>query len=152
MSNTEQLSGALIFQIYIKASPERVWEAITTSDFRRQYFYGSSIESEFRAGAPLRSHGPDGELWGDNLILEIEPPRLLSHSWRSLYDPDLAAEPDSRVTWTVEPQDGGITKLTVVHDQLAGSPKTAAAVSGGWMFIISGLKTLLETGSPLGGM
>lgn len=71
-------------------------------------------------------------------------------TWRSLYDPELAGEPPSRITWEIEAQAGGFSKLTAVHDQLEGSPKTAASVSGaGWMMVLSGLKTLLETGRPL---
>ena len=66
-----------------------------------------------------------------------------------LYDPGMAAEPPSRVTWEIEPQPGGVCRLTVVHDGLENSPRTAEGVAGGWMFIISGLKTLLETGEPL---
>jgi len=74
------------------------------------------------------------------------------HEWRSLYDPEMAREQPSRVTWEIEPQDGGYCKLTLTHDRLEGAPKTAASVSGpGWMFVLSGLKTLLETGSPLAG-
>lgn len=139
----------MVFQIYIRASVEKVWEAITHTEFRRQYFYGSTIESDFKPGSPLRSVSPDGELWGDDVVLECEPPHLLSHTWRSLWDPEAADEPASRVTWRVEPQDGGVTKLTVTHDQLEESPATARGVSGGWAFIISGLKSVLETGEPL---
>ena len=139
----------LVFQIYIRATAEQVWQAITETEFRRQYFYGSTIESTFQPGASLTSHSPDGELWADDTVLECEPPRLLSHTWRSLWDPESADEPASRVTWTVEEQDGGVTKLTVVHDQLEQSPATAQSVSGGWAFIISGLKSVIETGSPL---
>ncbi len=81
---------------------------------------------------------------------EADPPRLLRHTWRALYDEETAAEDASRVTWTIEPGDGAVTKLTVVHDRLEAAPKTAASVSGeGWMFVLSGLKTLLETGAPL---
>jgi hypothetical protein len=71
------------------------------------------------------------------------------HSWLAYYDPEMAAEDDSRVSWDIEPQDGGYSKLTVVHDQLEGAPKTATSVAGGWSFVLSGLKTLLETGKPL---
>jgi uncharacterized protein YndB with AHSA1/START domain len=72
------------------------------------------------------------------------------HGWRSTYSPELAVEEPSRVTWEVEPQENGTTLLTVTHDQLEGAPKTAASVSGpGWMMVLSGLKTLLETGKPL---
>lgn len=142
-------SGRLVFQIYIRATREQVWQAITQTEFRRQYFYGSTIESTFQPGGPLRSHGPDGELWGDDVVIECSPPHILIHTWRSLWDPAAAGEPASRVTWRVDAQDGGYTKLTVVHDQLEQSPATARGVSGGWAFIISGLKTVLETGTPL---
>ena len=73
------------------------------------------------------------------------------HTWRSLWDEELAAEDESRVTWEIEPKEGGYTKLTVTHDRLENAPKTAAGVAGtGWMLVLSGLKTLLETGAPLG--
>lgn len=140
--------GTLVFQIFIKATPEQIWEAITTDEFRRQYFFGGSTESTWQTGAPMVTRGPAGQLWGDNVILESDPPRLLSHTWRSLYDPELAAEPGSRVTWTIEPHDGGYSRLTVTHDGLEDSPKTAENVQG-WTYIISGLKTLLETGRPM---
>jgi uncharacterized protein YndB with AHSA1/START domain len=82
--------------------------------------------------------------------MEFDPPRRLVHGWRSLYDPDMAAEKRSRVTWEIEVQEGGYCLLTVVHDQLDGAPKTAASVSGtGWMGVLSNLKTLLETGTSL---
>ncbi len=139
-----------VYQVFIKATPEQIWDAITKPEFTAKYFYGSRVDTTAVAGAPLRHYAPDGmEMWGDDKILESEPPRRLIHTWRSLYDSELAAEPPSRVTWEIEPQGGGVTRLTVIHDQLEGSPKTAASVSGGWMFIISGLKTLLETGQPL---
>lgn len=139
----------LVFQIYIRATAETIWKAITETEFRRQYFFGSTIESDFKPGSPLKSVSPDGELWSDDTVLECEPPHVLSHTWRSLWDEDAADEPESRVTWRVEPQDGGICKLTVTHDRLEASPATARGVSGGWAFIISGLKSVLETGQPL---
>jgi uncharacterized protein YndB with AHSA1/START domain len=135
-----------IYQVFIRATPEAIWEAITKPEFTARYFYGARIEN-----TPERHRGlsPDGEVWGDAPTLEFEPPRRLVHEWRSLYDPELAEEEPSRVSWEIDPQDGGVCKLTVVHDRLEGAPKTAAGVSGGWMFILSGLKTLLETGQPL---
>lgn len=139
----------LVFQIYIRATVEQVWQAITETEFRRQYFFGSTIESDFKRGALLTSVSPTGELWGQDIVLECEPPHLLSHTWRSLWDEDAADEPESRVTWRVEPQDGGVSKLTVTHDRLEASPATTRGVSGGWAFIISGLKSVLETGQPM---
>ena len=145
------LEPRLVFQIYIRATVETLWQAITETEFRRQYFFGSTIDTDFRPGSPLRSVSPDGELWGDDTVLECEPPHLLSHTWRSLWDPEARDEPESRVTWRIEPQERELCKLTVVHDQLEASPATARGVSGGWAFIISGLKSLLETGEPLAG-
>src|SRR5262245_31253436 len=139
-----------VYQVWIRATPQQIWDAITKPEFTSQYFHGARVDTTGERGAPMRSYGPDGKtLWTDNTIVESDPPRRLVHSWRALYDPALAAEPPSRVTWEIEEQPGGVTKLTVTHDQLTGSPKTAANVAGGWMFVISGLKTLLETGEPL---
>jgi uncharacterized protein YndB with AHSA1/START domain len=137
-----------VYQVFIKASPEQIWEAITTPEFTERYFYGARIEN-----TPERHHsvGPDGNVWGDSPTFEFDPPRRLVHGWRSLYDPELAHEEPSRVTWEIEPQEG-FCKLTVTHDQLEGAPTTAERVSGeGWMMVLSGLKTLLETGEPLQG-
>jgi uncharacterized protein YndB with AHSA1/START domain/DNA-binding transcriptional ArsR family regulator len=139
-----------VYQIFIRATPEQIWDAITKPEFTEQYFYGSRVATSGTSGTPIRHYAPDGTtLWGDDNILESDPPRRLVHTWRSLYDPELAAEPPSRVTWEIEPQPGGVTKLTVIHDELENSPQTATHVAGGWMFILSGLKTLLETGSAL---
>ena len=136
-----------IYQVFIKASAEEIWDAITKPEFTERYFYGARI-SVTRDG--YRSLGPADEVWGDAAVTEFDPPRRLVHGWRSMYDPELAAEEESRVTWEIEPQDGGYCSLTVTHDQLEGAPKTAESVSGaGWMMVLSGLKTLLETGEPL---
>ncbi len=136
-----------VYQVFIRATPEAIWEAITKPDFTARYFYGARIET-----TPERrvSHGPDGSVWGDDKVEEYEPPRRLVHSWVSSYDPELADEEPSRVTWEIEPAEGGVSRLTVVHDRLEGAAKTAEHVSGaGWMMVLSGLKTLVETGQPL---
>ena len=139
-----------VYQVFIKASPEQVWDAITRPEFTARYFFGSRVQTTGEVGTPIRHlAATTDELWGDDAILESDPPRRLVHTWRSLYDSDLAAEPESRVTWEIEGQPGGISRVTVVHDRLTRSPKTAASVSGGWMFVLSGLKTLLETGEAL---
>ena len=138
-----------VYSIFIKATPEQVWDAITKPEFTVRYFHGARIEN---TESRHRSLGPDGSVWGDGPVFEHDPPRRLSHEWRSLYDPELAEEEASRVTWEIEPLDDGITHLTVVHDRLERAPKTAASVSGpGWMHVLSALKTLLETGEPLTG-
>jgi uncharacterized protein YndB with AHSA1/START domain len=142
-----EIAAAQVYQVFIRASAEQIWEAITSPEFTAKYFHRSRIE--FVDGRRV-SRGPDGGLRADTAILDWEPPLRLVHGWHPAYDPELAAEPPSRVTWEIEPQDGGYCKLTVVHDELERSPKTAASVSGeGWMMVLSGLKTLLETGEPL---
>jgi uncharacterized protein YndB with AHSA1/START domain len=140
-----------VYQVFIKATPEQIWEAITTPEFTGRYFHGSLVDSSFELGAPYRGWSPDRtQLWVEGEIVECDPPRKLVHTWRALYNEECAAEEPSRVTWEIEPQDGGISKLTTTHDQLEGAPNTAASVAGsGWMMVLSGLKTLLETGEPL---
>lgn len=136
-----------VYQVFIKASPEKIWAAITTPEYSVRYFHGARIEV---SPDRLISHGPDGSVWGDEPVYEFDPPRRLVHQWRSLYDLEMAAEQPSRVTWEIEPQEGGYCKVTATHDRLEGAPKTAESVSGaGWMFVLSGLKTLLETGEAL---
>jgi uncharacterized protein YndB with AHSA1/START domain len=136
-----------VYHVFIKATPEQIWEAITTPEFTARYFHQARIRV---TAEHYSSQGPDGSTWGDGPVFEFDPPRRLVHEWRSLYDPDLQAEEPSRVTWEIEPQDDGTCLLTVVHDRLEGAPKTAASVTGpGWMGVLSGLKTLLETGQPL---
>jgi uncharacterized protein YndB with AHSA1/START domain len=151
MTTTMTATTTQVYQLYIKASPEQIWEAITTPEFTARYFHGSRVESSFAVGEAYRGMSTDGtELWVDGEVLESDPPRRLRHTWRALYDADTAEEEPSRVTWEIDPQDDGTSLLTVVHDRLEGAPKTAASVSGtGWMHVLSGLKTLLETGEPL---
>jgi uncharacterized protein YndB with AHSA1/START domain len=136
-----------VYQVFIKATPEAIWDAITKPEFTERYFYGSRIENTPKLHRAL---GPDGSDWGSSPTFEFDPPHRLVHGWVSRYDPELAAEEPSRVTWEIEPEEGGFCKLTVTHDQLEGAPKTAESVSGaGWMMVLSGLKTLLETGKSL---
>ncbi len=138
-----------VYQVFIKATPEQIWDAITKPEWTARYFYGARISVVPDA---YRSLGPADEIWGESDVAEFDPPRKLVHGWRSMYDPDMAAEEESRVTWEIEPQDGGYSLLTVTHDQLEGAPKTAASVAGvGWMMVLSGLKTVLETGESLAG-
>jgi uncharacterized protein YndB with AHSA1/START domain len=144
---TEQATQ--VYQVFIKATPEAVWDAITKPEFTERYFYGQRIENTAHRRTWQNS---DGELVAEGPVIEFDPPRRLVHSWKSLYDPEMAEEDESRVTWEIEPHDGGLCLLTVVHDQLEGAPKTAESVAGpGWMMVLSGLKTLLETGKPLQG-
>ena len=137
-----------VYRLYIKATPEAIWEAITSADFTERYFYGVRIDTTAERRI---THAYDGsDTYVEDPIFEWDPPRRLVHGWQSKWNPELAAEEPSRVTWEIEPDEDGVTLLTVIHDQLENAPKTAASVAGpGWMRVISGLKTLLETGEPL---
>jgi uncharacterized protein YndB with AHSA1/START domain len=140
-----------VYRVFIKASPEQIWDAITKAEFTARYFHGARVDTTGETGAPIRYYAPDGTtLWGDDVIFESDPPHRLVVSWRSLWDEQAALEEPSRVTWEIEERDG-FCLLTVVHDRLEGAPITAQHVSGeGWMMVLSGMKTLLETGLSLG--
>jgi uncharacterized protein YndB with AHSA1/START domain len=145
-ATTEALTTQ-VYTVFIRTTPERLWEAITTPEFTRRYFHGAAITITPDGYA---SFGPDGSSWGDAEVLEWDPPNRVVHGWKSLYDPTLAAEAESRVTWEITPDDDGTCLLTVIHDRLEGAPRTASRVAGaGWMGVLSALKTLLETGEPL---
>ena len=145
-TTTTEVQTVQVYQLFIKASPDAVWDAITKPEFTERYFYGMRIEATPERRRVFASEDD----WGDDRIIEFDPPRKLVHGWRSLYDPELAEEEESRVTWEIEAGEDGVSLLTVVHDHLEGAPKTAASVAGpGWMRVLSGLKTLLETGEPL---
>jgi uncharacterized protein YndB with AHSA1/START domain len=149
MTVTEPATATQVYQLYIKATQEQVWDAITNPEIVAKFFHGAQVDSTYEVGTKIRSLSPDrSQLWAENTVLESDPPRRLVHTWRSLYDRDLAAEQESRVTWEIESQPGGFSKLTLIHDRLEGSPKTAASVQG-WSYILSNLKTVVETGEAL---
>ena len=141
-----------VYMVFIKASPEEIWEAITKPEFTSRYLHGSNVESSFEPGTPYKGWSSDrSQLFVDGEVLESDPPRRLSFTWRALWDEELLSESASRVTWEIDPQTGGFSKVTVVHDQLEGAPKTAETVASdmGWKIVLDGMKTLLETGEPL---
>jgi uncharacterized protein YndB with AHSA1/START domain len=139
------------YHVFIRTTPQQIWDAITKPEHSAAYLFGALVETTGEIGAPFRYHSPDRTtLWGDETVLDATPPHRLVVSYRALYDPDLATEPPSRVTWHITPDDGHVSLLTVTHDRLGTSSKTAARVAGtGWMRVLSGIKTLLETGEPL---
>jgi uncharacterized protein YndB with AHSA1/START domain len=140
-----------VYSVFIRATPEEIWEAITKPEFTAKYFHGTELVVVPEAGRPYQCFAAGREqLLVEGEVLEADPPNRLVHTWLALYDEETAQEQPSRVTWEIERRDGGFSRLTVVHDQLEAAPKTAENVSGdGWMFVLSGLKTLLETGKPL---
>ncbi|WP_322780362.1 SRPBCC domain-containing protein [Frankia sp. Cas4] len=139
------------YHVFIRATPQQVWDAITTPTLSAGYLFGALVETTGEVGTPFRYHSPDRcALWGDETVLDADAPHRLVVTYRALYNPDLANEPPSRVTWQITSDENHVSLLTVVHDHLDNSPDTAARVANtGWMRVLSGFKTLLETGTPL---
>jgi uncharacterized protein YndB with AHSA1/START domain len=151
-------------RIYIKAAPKAIWDALTRPEWTVRYGYAPLVEYELRPGGAYRGHANDGmKAMGvsgvivDGEVLEVEPLRRLVQTWRMLMEPSLAAEGFTRLTFELEPVRGGVTRLTLTHD-VTGAPGLASLVDGkheargaggGWNEVLSGLKTLLETGQQL---
>jgi uncharacterized protein YndB with AHSA1/START domain len=136
-----------VFEIYIKATPERLWEAITDSELRARYSFGVGVHSDWTPGSPYKAeHKGAGIVISEGENLEVDPPSRLVQSFNALWGDDVKAEGTSRVTWEIEPV-GDSCRLTVVHDQLREDAN--GQLYGGWPMILSGLKTLLETGEDL---
>jgi uncharacterized protein YndB with AHSA1/START domain len=166
---TETATTTQIHRVYIKAAPERIWQAITDPEWNGRYGYSAPAEYDLRAGGAYRSFAteemkraseemgwPCPDVIVDGEVVEVDPPRKLVQTWRMLMDPTAAAEGFSRLTWEIEgPGQDGVCRLTVTHE-LAGMPTLAAMTSGnnafgdmgggGWPWILSDLKSLLETG------
>jgi uncharacterized protein YndB with AHSA1/START domain/DNA-binding transcriptional ArsR family regulator len=134
-----------VFEIYIKTTPERLWEAITDPAIRAKYNFGAGAQSEWKAGARIELQA--GEfLLSEGDVLEIDPPRKLVHTMLAHFSPEAEAEGTSRVTWEIEPV-GDSCRLTLVHDQMRDG--ACEQIYGGWPMVLSGLKTWLEAGELL---
>jgi uncharacterized protein YndB with AHSA1/START domain len=138
-----------VYSVYIKAPPERVWRAIVDGDETVRYYYGTRVASTWEVGAPLAYTYGDGSVAADGSILEIDPGRRVVMSFHPRWDLELEAEGPVRMTWSVEPAEAdGLTKLTVTSALVPGS-QTEGQFSGGVVYIVSGLKTALETGAAM---
>lgn len=135
-----------VFEIYIKTTPERLWEAITDGELRKRYSFGVGTESRWTEGSEYRSGVPGVIDIASGENLEVDPPRRLVQSFTALWSEDVKREGTSRVTWEIEPV-GSSCRLSVTHDQLREGANNE--LFGGWPMILSGLKTLLETGEDL---
>jgi uncharacterized protein YndB with AHSA1/START domain len=136
-----------VFEIYIKTTPERLWQAITDPELRAKYSFGIGVYTDWKSGSGYEGRSPNAPqpiVEGENL--EIDPPRKLVQSFRALWSDAVKSEGTSRVTWEIEPVRDSC-RLTVTHDQLREGAN--AEIYGGWPMILSGLKTLLETGELL---
>ncbi len=136
-----------VFEIYIRTTPELLWEAITDPEIRRKYHFGAAVESDWTEGSPYLLGHPAADrplMEGENIV--VDRPGRLVQTMRALWGADAERAGTSRVTWEIE-QVGDSCRLTVIHDQL--QPDAPAELYGGWPMILSGLKTWLETGETL---
>jgi uncharacterized protein YndB with AHSA1/START domain len=147
LKNELESSMEKVFEIYIRTTPERLWEAITDGDIRSKYQFGARITSDWTPGSRFEMGNPKAdELLGEGVNLEVDPPRKLVQSMVALWGEDVKSEGASRVTWEIEPV-GDSCRLVVTHDQLREGANEQ--LYGGWPMILSGLKTWLETGELL---
>ncbi|MGA7776122.1 MAG: SRPBCC family protein [Paraburkholderia sp.] len=142
---TEAAACAFVYVTFIRTTQERLWQALTSVEFTRQYWFGMHQESEWKVGASWQLMFPDGRVADTGEVVEIDPPRRLVLRWRNEFRPELKAEGYSRCTMELEPKDEAV-KLTVTHVIDHPESKFIGAVSGGWPLILSNLKSLLETG------
>jgi uncharacterized protein YndB with AHSA1/START domain len=136
-----------IYEIYIRTTPERLWEAILDPDIRAKYNFSMAAHSDWQPGSPITMTSPNASApLGEGTVLEIDPPKRLVHTMVALWGEDVKAEGESRVTWEIEPI-ADSCRLTVTHDQLREDANEQ--LYGGWPMILSGLKTWLESGQLL---
>jgi uncharacterized protein YndB with AHSA1/START domain len=134
-----------VFEIYIKTTPERLWEAITDSEIRSKYQFGAKVTSDWKPGSKFEMTAGDFPL-GEGEIIEVDPPRRLVQTMVALWGEDVKAEGTTRITWDIEPVEDSC-RLTLTHDQMREGANDQ--LYGGWPMILSGLKTWLETGELL---
>jgi uncharacterized protein YndB with AHSA1/START domain len=164
IAQTETSTTTQIYRIFIRATPQAIWDAITTPEWTQRFGYGLRDEYELRPGGKYRGHPSQGmitmgmtDIVVDGEVIEADPPRKLVMTWRMAIDPRMASEGFTRLTYEIEEGRGGVSRLSVIHD-LNGTPGHAAMVAGakqgpgeggGWTWILSDLKSLLESGESM---
>src|SRR5262245_28935739 len=141
--------STFVYVTFIRTSPARLWAALTSPEFMKQYWFGMHCESDWRAGSPWKLVFSDGRVADAGEVVEADPPRRLVIKWRNEWKPELKAEGYSRCTFELEPvADAGdeVVKLSITHEIDRPGSTLIEAVSGGWPLILSNLKSLLETG------
>ena len=164
------LETVQVYSLYIRATPQAIWDAIVKPEFTEKYLYANRVEYDLRPGGAFRGLPseefkkgceaggyPVPDVCVDGEVIEADPPNRLVQTWRMAMDPDMKAEGFTRLTWEIAVIDENVSKLTVTHD-VEGAPKLALLLGGalesegaggGWVEVLSGLKTLLETGKSL---
>jgi uncharacterized protein YndB with AHSA1/START domain len=141
-------SSRFVYVIYIRTTPEKLWQALLDPEFTRQFWVGTWQDCEWKPGASWKLMIPDGRVGDSGEVLEIDPPRRLVLSWRNEFKPELKEEGYSRMTYELEPQ-GTTVKLTLTHEIEKTGSKLIEGVSKGWPSVFSSLKSLLETGESI---
>jgi uncharacterized protein YndB with AHSA1/START domain len=136
-----------VYVTYIETTPEKLWEALTSSDFSRRYWFGTELRTDWKIGSPF-ALVMNGTTTDVGEILEADPPRRLSYSFRHVLDDDMRIEKPTKVVFTIEPH-GKLVKLTLTHEGFAEGSKLLDGISKGWPAILSSLKSLLESGTAL---
>ena len=153
-----------VYRVFIRATPQKIWDAITNPEWTQRFGYGLRDEYELRPGGKYRGYANEGMIaMGmsgvvvDGEVIEADPPRKLVVTWRMAIDPSMAQEGFTRLTYEIQEGRDGVSRLSVIHD-LTGTPGHAAMVDGdqqgpgaggGWLWILSDLKSLLESGAPM---
>jgi uncharacterized protein YndB with AHSA1/START domain len=140
--------STFVYVTYIRSTPEKVWDALTTPEFARQYWFGMHIASDWKAGSSWQMLFSDGRVADKGVVLEADAPRRLVLRWRNVWKPEYEAEGEALCTITLEPADGAV-KLQIVHEMERENAGLIQAVGGGWPRILSNLKSLLETGATV---
>jgi uncharacterized protein YndB with AHSA1/START domain len=141
--------STFVYVTVIRTTAEKLWESLTDPQFIRQYWFGLTVESGWKKGAPWKLIRADGRtLDSSGEILEADPPRRLVIRWQNEWSPELKAEGPSRCTFVIEPA-GSAVKLTVTHEIDRPESRVISSVSGGWPLVLSNLKSFLETGKPV---
>jgi len=143
------MSGTtFVYVTYIRATAEKVFEALTQPEFTKRYWAGTTHRSDWKKGSSLGVYTPDGRLWDSGEVLEIDRPRKLSMRWLNEGFPEMKAEGSTFITYELE-QQGSVVKLTLTQTSPLNDCKVIGAMSEGWPAVLAALKTLLETGDPI---
>ncbi|HYA76357.1 MAG TPA: SRPBCC family protein [Burkholderiaceae bacterium] len=137
--------STFVYTTYIRTTAEKLWTALTSPDFTKQYWFGMHMQTDWKTGSPWRLCFPDGRIADTGEVLQADPPRRLVLRWRNEWDSEMKAEGDALCTMLLEPFQGAV-KLTITHEIDRDRSVFIEKVSGGWPRILSNLKSLLETG------
>jgi len=150
MPDARMTTESTVYVTYIAAAPEKVWSALTSSEFTTRYFFGRTVESDWKKGSPWFLRKPDGNIDIQGEVRESDPPRKLVVSWNVVGIEQFRNLPEAIITYDIEPAGEGVVRLTMTEAH--PTPIPAYLLEGGrrgWPIILSGLKTLLETGKSL---